>query len=67
MFGVNLFGELDLGSRNVDTAKETPRSRVAPLAVNACLTTRDRTVYNWLPISDQSLAGVLAWHQKSHK
>ena len=38
------------------------RSRLAPLAVNASLTTRDRTVYNWLPIFDQSLADVLAWH-----
>lgn len=38
------------------------RSRLAPLASNASLTTRDRTVYNWLPIFDQSLADVLAWH-----
>jgi DNA sulfur modification protein DndC len=38
------------------------RSRLAPLAVNANLTTRNRTVYNWLPIFDQSLADVLAWH-----
>jgi 3'-phosphoadenosine 5'-phosphosulfate sulfotransferase (PAPS reductase)/FAD synthetase len=38
------------------------RSRLAPLAVNASLTTRDRTVYTWLPIFDQSLADVLAWH-----
>jgi hypothetical protein len=30
--------------------------------MNASLTTRDRTVYNWLPIFDQSLADVLAWH-----
>jgi 3'-phosphoadenosine 5'-phosphosulfate sulfotransferase (PAPS reductase)/FAD synthetase len=38
------------------------RSRLSPLGVNASLTTRDRTVYNWLPIFDQSLADVLAWH-----
>jgi 3'-phosphoadenosine 5'-phosphosulfate sulfotransferase (PAPS reductase)/FAD synthetase len=38
------------------------RSRLVPLAVNASLTTRHRTVYNWLPIFDQSLADVLAWH-----
>jgi len=44
-------------------AKEShSRSRLAPLAVNASLTTRHRTVYNWLPIFDQSLADVLAWH-----
>jgi len=30
--------------------------------VNASLTTRDRTVSNWLPIFDRSLADVLAWH-----
>ena len=38
------------------------RSRLAPLAMNASLTTREGTVYNWLPIFDQSLADVLAWH-----
>ena len=44
-------------------AKEShSRSRLVPLTLNASLTTRDRTVYNWLPIFDQSLADVLAWH-----
>ena len=38
------------------------RSRLAPLVVNESLMTRHRTVYNWLPIFDQSLADVLAWH-----
>jgi 3'-phosphoadenosine 5'-phosphosulfate sulfotransferase (PAPS reductase)/FAD synthetase len=38
------------------------RSRLAPLSRNEKLTTRDRTVYNWLPIFDCSLADVLAWH-----
>ncbi len=38
------------------------RSRVSPLSLNAGLTTRTRTVYNWLPIFDQTLGDVLAWH-----
>ena len=38
------------------------RSRLSPLSLNAALTTRTRTVYNWLPIFDQTLGHVLAWH-----
>jgi DNA sulfur modification protein DndC len=38
------------------------RSWLQPLTLNGSLTTRDRTVYNWLPIFDHSLSDVLAWH-----
>lgn len=38
------------------------RSRLSPLDLNRSLTTRTRTVYNWLPIFDQTLGEVLAWH-----
>lgn len=38
------------------------RSRLEPLELNPGLTTRSRTVYNWLPIFDQMLDTVLAWH-----
>ncbi len=38
------------------------RARLQPLTLNGSLTTRDRTVYNWLPIFDHLLLDVLAWH-----
>lgn len=38
------------------------RSRLSPLSLNAALTARTRTVYNWLPIFNQTLGDVLAWH-----
>lgn len=38
------------------------RSRLSPLELNRSLTTRARTVYNWLPIFDQTLGEVLTWH-----
>lgn len=42
--------------------ESSQRSRHRPLSPNPHLTTRTRTVYNWLPIFDQTLADVLAWH-----
>lgn len=38
------------------------RRRLSPLELNRNLTTRTRTVYNWLPIFSQTLGDVLAWH-----
>lgn len=38
------------------------RSRLSPLSQNTALTARTRTVYNWLPIFNQTLGDVLAWH-----
>ena len=38
------------------------RRRLSPLELNRSLTTRTRTVYNWLPIFSQTLGDVLAWH-----
>lgn len=38
------------------------RSRLSPLELNRSLTTSTRNVYNWLPIFDQTLGEVLAWH-----
>jgi DNA sulfur modification protein DndC len=38
------------------------RSKLQPLTPNVSLTTRNRTVHNWFPILDRSLADVLAWH-----
>ena len=42
--------------------ESNPRSRLSPLILNQALSTRRRTVYNWLPIFDQTLSDVLAWH-----
>ena len=38
------------------------RARLSPLSVNQSLSTRRRTVYNWLPIYERTLSDVLAWH-----
>lgn len=48
-----------LGLRSEES---TSRSRLAPLNLNSTLSTRRRTVYNWLPIFDRTLTDVLAWH-----
>lgn len=42
--------------------ESSQRSHFKPLVLNSHLTTRTRKVYNWLPIFDQTLADVLAWH-----
>lgn len=42
--------------------ESSQRSRLTSLSLNRHLTTRTRTVYNWLPIFDQALEDVLAWH-----
>lgn len=46
----------------IGAEESSARSRLSPLSLNAALTTRTRTVYNWLPIFDQTLGEVLAWH-----
>ncbi len=38
------------------------RARLSPLTVNRSLSTRQRTVYNWFPIYEETLSDVLAWH-----
>lgn len=46
----------------VRSEESHPRSRLSPLNRNEALSTRRRTVCNWLPIFDQTLSDVLAWH-----
>lgn len=46
----------------IRSEESNPRSRLSPLTRNQNLLTRSRTVYNWLPIFDQTLSDVLAWH-----
>jgi DNA sulfur modification protein DndC len=46
----------------IRSEESNPRSRLSPLILNETLSTRQRTVYNWLPIFDRTLAYVLAWH-----
>ena len=41
------------------------RARLCPLSINRSLSTRQRTVYNWLPIYRQSLSEVLDWHWRN--
>jgi DNA sulfur modification protein DndC len=43
--------------------ESSPRSKLTSWKVNEKLTTRQRTVYNWLPIFDLSLKDVLDWHR----
>jgi DNA sulfur modification protein DndC len=38
------------------------RARLSPLTVNLSLSTRQRTVYNWFPIYEETLSHVLTWH-----
>lgn len=45
--------------------ESSQRARLTPLSINEHLTTRTRTVYNWLPIFDQMLSDVLSWHWDS--
>ncbi len=49
----------------IRSEESTPRSKLQPLSLNSSLTTQTRTVYNWLPIFDESLSDVLTWHWKS--
>lgn len=42
--------------------ESTSRANLVPFAPNQGLTTRQRTVFNWLPIFDQTLSDVLDWH-----
>ena len=46
----------------IRSEESNPRSRLSPLSRNEPLCTRQRTVYNWLPIFDRTLSDVLAWH-----
>jgi 3'-phosphoadenosine 5'-phosphosulfate sulfotransferase (PAPS reductase)/FAD synthetase len=46
----------------IRSEESNPRSRLSPLTSNQNLSTRCRTVYNWLPVFDQMLSEVLAWH-----
>jgi 3'-phosphoadenosine 5'-phosphosulfate sulfotransferase (PAPS reductase)/FAD synthetase len=44
----------------IRSEESSPRSRLSPLTRNEALSTRLRTVYNWLPIFDRTLSDVLA-------
>jgi 3'-phosphoadenosine 5'-phosphosulfate sulfotransferase (PAPS reductase)/FAD synthetase len=43
--------------------ESSPRAKLTPWKVNEQLTIRHRTVYNWLPTFNLSLADVLTWHR----
>jgi 3'-phosphoadenosine 5'-phosphosulfate sulfotransferase (PAPS reductase)/FAD synthetase len=46
----------------IRSEESPPCSKLQTLSRNPSLTMRTRTVYNWLPIFDRTLAVVLAWH-----
>ena len=46
----------------IRSEESNPRSKLAPWRLNGALTTRRRTVYNWLPIFHLTLKEVLEWH-----
>jgi DNA sulfur modification protein DndC len=46
----------------IRSEESSPRSKLAPWKLNGALTTRQRTVYNWLPIFHLTLKEVLEWH-----
>jgi 3'-phosphoadenosine 5'-phosphosulfate sulfotransferase (PAPS reductase)/FAD synthetase len=51
-----------VNSIGIRAEESNTRRRLSPLELNRSLTTRNRTVYNWLPIFSQTLGDVLAWH-----
>ncbi len=42
------------------------RARLSPLSINQSVSTRQRTVYNWFPIYEQSLSELLDWHWRNN-
>ena len=51
-----------LNCMGIRAEESNPRAQLSPLTLNRSLSTQQRTVYNWLPIFDQTLSDVLAWH-----
>ncbi len=56
--------QLIFNCMGIRAEESPPRSKLQPLSLNAPLTTKTRTVYNWFPIFDQMLSDVLDWHWK---
>jgi DNA sulfur modification protein DndC len=46
----------------IRSEESNPRSRLSPFTRNESLSTRQRMVYNGLPIFDRTLSDVIAWH-----
>ena len=46
----------------IRSEESNARARLVPLTINQSLTTKQRTVYNWLPIYESTLSDVLGWH-----
>ena len=58
----NLPHKVILNCIGIRSEESNSRSRLSPLTRNQALSTRQRTVYNWLPIFGQTLSDVLVWH-----
>jgi DNA sulfur modification protein DndC len=48
----------------IRSEESPPRAKRQPLSLSSSLTTQTRTVYNWFPIFEESLADVLTWHRE---
>jgi DNA sulfur modification protein DndC len=53
---------LILNRMGIRSEESSPRAKLQLLSLNSSLTTQTRTVYNWFPIFDESVADVLTWH-----
>jgi len=51
-----------LNCMGIRAEESNPRAQLSPFTLNQSLSTKQRTVYNWLPIFDRTLSDVLAWH-----
>jgi DNA sulfur modification protein DndC len=49
-------------TEDIRAEQSNPRTRLSPLTLNRALSTRQRTVFSWLPTFDKTLPEVLVWH-----
>jgi hypothetical protein len=48
-------------TRDIRAEESNPCARLSPLTLNRALSTRQRTVFSWLPTFDKTLPEVLVW------
>jgi hypothetical protein len=50
-------------TKDIRAEESNPRARLSPLTLNRALSTRQRTVFSWLPTFDKTLPEVLVWYR----
>jgi hypothetical protein len=50
-------------TKGIRAEESNPRARLSPLALKHSLSTRQRTVFSWLPTIDKTLLEVLVWNR----